>query len=1431
MADNDEKILLGVETKGAVTELQAFDKSVKTLNLDIQKITKSARTFDENGRNQRVIIEGLTKNYEKFSFILKKSNQHWLLQENSLKKNIDIQKKYNAELLKSEKAQRKTANELKRKTEADKKAGIAVLTHKERVDNLLISMKQLEKVMIFFLVRRALYMFTSALRESIDTMRDFHASIAELRTISQESQSTFTQWEQSIIKLSNAWGFTALDVANAQYQVLSNQVAKGTTEVEIFTDSVLRFAKVTKSTAEDSVNLLTAAINAFGISSTEVDRVSSVLFRTIELGRVRATELADSFGRAAVPAAQMGISLEELAAMISTITIQGVKSTESMTLLRGIFMKLSKPTKEMKKLFSDLGVTTGEELIQVYGLSDAFKILFKRTQGTNTELAKLFGRIRPTMGMAALLSQLDRFDENFMKMGASAKVAFDNAVMMQYQTSGEKLTVTLNEIKNLFLSTYTKQTISRLMTVSSIFDKTRKTANGTIVEVQGLTRALDVFIRAALSMAGLWGLKKAWTTINKTILGQGEALRTIRTIQAMNTAAKVKQLSIEETAYVKMQVRIASLKASLVSLGVTFGVVLGTLAISYLVTYIMKVREAKQETADMIAEFKKTKALELAQEDDSFTSSIIEYKKAYQELAQYFADWSAGLNNQINIADEKLSWLNATAKELLSNIQPYVKEVVDGFTTLINEITAELKNIDTAMSASKNRAAAAELDFMKRIKKVRQADMTDQEKLFDIQKEKEKYQKKLTSVRDAGRSATNIKMRSEAEKKEVTIRKEINDLRNQEAILEAKINNAERSKIASMQAQLELKEQQLNKSDQFAVITKKENAEKRKRDIINKREALTLLKSEMAEKKGKERDTNAFKRQLSRRRKLASELKELKKPSVDDKKTLTRQLLVDEIAQLKKDIADSSKIANDISVRVTKELEEAAKKTKNFYDEMSAKAEAEREQVTTFATTVRDIFLEIPNMPEKLRAAFEAIDFKTIGKTASEELWSLIGKTPEELRESLFPTVGGEVTATVKGERKKITAPEDFKDAITQINDLDLIITAQTKILESTAANAERVTSVQKEIKDAHSSNMAELKRLNTAIKENIQDTSTAVSKIEDIYKNAGKKGLFSPYSSISLDATKYRDLVKDLKEYITLFQNSQNDSSREQYLDAIIETQTKLEGLQKEYFKRSGKEWSDFSVGAGSIMSGRIASQLQKLSTEIKNMTDMSAEQVKKIEELHTILPELEKQKTSTEEQLAQSSSQMANVKKELAKYIGTGDAFNQILKERTNAIENAILTGTTSVEDIEKMTNNLLDVISRTADALVFKMQQTTIELEKISSSTSITISPTLPAKRALGGVIKAANGMMVPSGTDTIPAMLTPGEFVLNKAATKEFSGRLVPMNYGQYYPSNNTDNSMSIGDINVNVNGQSSSQLTAREIAHALKGEIRSGMLRR
>ena len=95
--------------------------------------------------------------------------------------------------------------------------------------------------------------------------------------------------------------------------------------------------------------------------------------------------------------------------------------------------------------------------------------------------------------------------------------------------------------------------------------------------------------------------------------------------------------------------------------------------------------------------------------------------------------------------------------------------------------------------------------------------------------------------------------------------------------------------------------------------------------------------------------------------------------------------------------------------------------------------------------------------------------------------------------------------------------------------------------------------------------------------------------------------------------------------------------------------------------------------------------------------------------------------------------------------------------------------------------------------------------------------------------GGLQYLANGG-VPRGQDTINTQLAPGEFVVNRQATKNFLPELQAINSGTSAgAANGGDTNITIGDVNVTSTSQLPSQ-TARDVGVAIKRELRRGNLK-
>jgi hypothetical protein len=98
---------------------------------------------------------------------------------------------------------------------------------------------------------------------------------------------------------------------------------------------------------------------------------------------------------------------------------------------------------------------------------------------------------------------------------------------------------------------------------------------------------------------------------------------------------------------------------------------------------------------------------------------------------------------------------------------------------------------------------------------------------------------------------------------------------------------------------------------------------------------------------------------------------------------------------------------------------------------------------------------------------------------------------------------------------------------------------------------------------------------------------------------------------------------------------------------------------------------------------------------------------------------------------------------------------------------------------------------------------------------------------ASKAFGGVLYRDAGGEA-RGTDTIPAMLSPGEMVMNAASSRKFAAQLIAMNAGSQPIYRQEGGSVTnVGDVSITVQESKTPQATARELLRSFQREIRRG----
>lgn len=275
---------------------------------------------------------------------------------------------------------------------------------------------------------------------------DFQNGMAKMSTLFDTSQVSVKKLSKEFLNLSNETGKSAVELTEAGYQALSASVP--VEKLGGFIRTSANMAKVGFTDTATSVDLLSTAVNAYGLEADQADSIANKLVNTQNLGKTSVNELASSMGKVIPTAAGMNVNLDQLCTMYTLMTKQGIATAESTTYMNSMLNELGDSGTDVGKVlkektgksFQDLmkdGKTTG----------DALKILKDYSKETGTAFNELWSSQEAGKAAMALLNDsAGDFNET---MGSMAKVAdLVGQGLEKMNTPSAKMAKALNRIKN-----------------------------------------------------------------------------------------------------------------------------------------------------------------------------------------------------------------------------------------------------------------------------------------------------------------------------------------------------------------------------------------------------------------------------------------------------------------------------------------------------------------------------------------------------------------------------------------------------------------------------------------------------------------------------------------------------------------------------------------------------------------------------------------------------------------------------------------------------------------------------------------------------------------------------------------------------------------------------------------------------------------------
>lgn len=335
------------------------------------------------------------------------------------------------------------------------------LTTKE-FNDIGISYKGLLKIFATQIVFAAIGNFSAAAKKAIQDAIGFETQLGRIQTISEEFKARgLNATADAVRALSDQFGQPIEDVASGLYETLSNQIGNAAESTQFLTEALI-FSKGAVTTTADSVDLLSGVINSYGLTTASTANIADQLFVTIDKGRVKGEELANTFGRLLPLASTLGIDLASVNTALAELTIQGVKPADALTQLTNVMLKLIKPTEALQAVFDDMGIASAEAGVAIFGFDGFIREITKNAGSSATEIGELFNQIRGTRGVIGIISRdnqkyADTLEEiRNASRETSRALEAANTVL---QTPAQQLTIELNKARNFLINDFGRSAI------------------------------------------------------------------------------------------------------------------------------------------------------------------------------------------------------------------------------------------------------------------------------------------------------------------------------------------------------------------------------------------------------------------------------------------------------------------------------------------------------------------------------------------------------------------------------------------------------------------------------------------------------------------------------------------------------------------------------------------------------------------------------------------------------------------------------------------------------------------------------------------------------------------------------------------------------------------------------------------------------------
>ena len=369
---------------------------------------------------------------------------------------------------------------------------------------------------------------------SVVAATDFDTSMAKLSTIADTSKVSTEDLKAQILDVSNTYGVSASDIAEAAYSAIS--AGQDTEDAVQFVADAMQLAKAGFTDSGTAIDTLTTIMNAYGDASGSAADISDRLITAQNLGKTTVAELGSSMGKVIPTAAMYGVNLDNLASAYVTTTKNGISTAESTTYINGMLNELGKSGSTASDILKNKTGKSFKELMDSgMSLTDALQIIQDAADASGKSMADMFSSQEAAKAAATITQHADDFTESMDAMAeSSGKTAEAFAIVddttaasiEKLKTSVQNLAIQLGDI----LIPVVEEVVGHVQRVVDWLDSLDESQKKTIVTVAAIVAAVG----PALIIIG-----KVVSGVGGIVGGIGASIKVIATVVGIITGTVV----------------------------------------------------------------------------------------------------------------------------------------------------------------------------------------------------------------------------------------------------------------------------------------------------------------------------------------------------------------------------------------------------------------------------------------------------------------------------------------------------------------------------------------------------------------------------------------------------------------------------------------------------------------------------------------------------------------------------------------------------------------------------------------------------------------------------------------------------------------------------------------------------------------------------